>query len=248
MILGCSSPKNENTKSSAPGLNKTGTEGHVENDLRKVIKDAHLRFRTQDIEQTSSFLKQSLKGFGAYISEENNFNYSNEMGYEFTIRVPAPKFDSLVDFILTKANIKELDNKSTQLKDVTEEFIDIEARIKVKKESEQKLIDLMKQAKNLSETLEIQKQLTELRADIESVEGRLKYLANQTEYSTVNVSFYEIVKYSTRFFGDFFDALKDGFQVFLHVVTLLTYLWVLIVAIFAIRWGMKQYRKLKLKG
>jgi len=68
-----------------------------------------------------------------------------------TIKVPSDKFDSLLNYIIDNANIRSLETKSVQIKDVTEEFIDIEARLKIKKESHQKLSELLKQAKNLTE-------------------------------------------------------------------------------------------------
>jgi len=212
---------------------------------RKLIKDGNLRFQTNDIEKANALIKSSVNKFGGYISEESNYNNNTEVGYDLTIRVPALKYDSLMNFILKNVKIKELNNKSTKINDVTEEFIDIQARLKIKKESEQKLTDLLKQAKNLTEVLEIQKQLTDLRADIDSTEGRMKFLAAQVDYSTINVSFYEKISYSNRFFGDFWSAIKDGWQVFLHVVTLLTYLWVVILVIVLGRWGYKYYQKYK---
>lgn len=202
-----------------------------------------MRFRTGDNRKTYALISNSLKDFGAYISEESTSNYHNQNGFDLTIRVPVGNFDNLLDFIIANADIKEFDSKSTQVRDVTEEFIDIEARIKIKKESEQKLYELLRQSKNLSETLEIQKQLTDLRSDIESVEGRLKYLADQVGYSTVRVSFYEDVKYSERFFGDFWSAIQDGWQVFLQVLTALAYLWVVILVFFLIIFGYKYYKR-----
>lgn len=212
---------------------------------RRLIKNGSLRFQTSDIEKANVLIKSSVRKFGAYISEENNYNDDSQVGYDLTIRVPALKFDSLMSFILKNVNIKELNNKSIKINDVTEEFIDIQARLKIKKESEQKLTDLLKQAKNLTEVLEIQKQLTDLRADIDSTEGRMKFLAAQVDYSTINVSFYEKTNYSNRFFSDFWSALKNGWQVFLHVVTLLTYLWVVILVIILGRWGYSYYKKHK---
>ena len=242
ILIGCGTPSKEALDNNGLINNQKNTE-NIDKDLRKLIKDANLRFRTKNNDETYGFIKSSIKGFGAYISEENTFNYSSQTGYDLTVRVPAERFDSLLNFIIDNVNIKELDNKSTQIKDVTEEFIDIQARIKIKKESEQKLSDLLKQAKNLNETLEIQKQLTDLRADIESIEGRFKYLTDQVNYSTIKISFYENIKYSKRFFVDFWDALKDGLQIFLHVLTLLAYLWVVILVFFLIRWGYKYYKK-----
>ncbi|PKP27998.1 MAG: DUF4349 domain-containing protein [Bacteroidetes bacterium HGW-Bacteroidetes-22] len=222
--------------------NQPSTE-KIEKDLRKLVKEANLSFRTNSNQETYSLLKNSLKGFDAYISEENSFNYRNRTGFDLIIRVPAERFDSLLNFIVSNVKIKELDNKSTQIKDVTEEFIDFQARIKIKKESEQVLTALLLQSKNLSETLEIQKQLTDLRTDIESVEGRLKYLTDQVNFSTIRVSFYENIKYSKRFFTDFWDALKVGWQVFLHILTILAYLWVVVLIFFVIIFGSKYLKK-----
>jgi heme/copper-type cytochrome/quinol oxidase subunit 2 len=77
----------------------------------------------------------------------------------------------------------------------------------------------------------------------------LKYLSSQVNYSTIQISFYESKKYSIQFFSDFWDALKQGWQIFLHAITLLAYLWVIIFAFFIIRWGYKYYkRRKKAKG
>jgi len=244
LAIGCT-PKGDASYDSTGSIEKESVSQEIKNDERKLIKEANLRFRTANIQETHSFICANLKGYGAYISEENTFNYSSETGHDLTIRVPAEKFDSLLNFIVSNAKIEELDNKSTQIKDVTEDFIDVQARLKIKKDTEKKLTSMLMQAKNLTETLEIQNQLTELRSDIESVEGRLKYLNDQVKYSTINVSFYENIKYSKRFFGDFWDALKNGWQVFLHFVTLLAYLWVVILAFFLVRWGYKYYKKIK---
>jgi len=242
LFFGCGS-KYENSESSTFNTVKNNSIEKVNAIDRKLIKNGSIRFETDDIEKTNRLIKSSLDKFGAYVSEENNYNNNSNTGYDITIRVPALKFDSLMSYIMKKADIKELKNKSTQINDVTEDFIDTQARLKIKKESEQKLIDLLKQTRNLTEVLEIQKQLTDIRADIESREGRMKYLSDQVDYSTVNVSFYEKTSYSNRFFGDFWGAIKDGWQVFLHFVTLLAYLWVVIIVVLLGRWGYKYYKK-----
>lgn len=239
LFIGCA-PK---AAEEAPMASVQPMQDNVGKDLRKLVKEADFKFRTNDNQETYALIKNSLKAYGAYLSDENEFNYTSETGYNLTIRVPAENFDTLIGFINSSVDIRKMDYKSTQIKDVTEEFIDIEARLRIKKETEQKLSELLKQAKNLSETLEIQKQLTDLRADIESVEGRLKYLNDQVDYSTVHITFYENVKYSKRFFTDFVDAIKDGWQVFLHVITLLSYLWVVILVFFVIRWAIRYFKK-----
>jgi peptidoglycan hydrolase CwlO-like protein len=219
----------------------------VDNSQRKLIKEGSIKFKTGDIEETNDFINASIKKYDAFISKEEKFSYNNTVGYDLTIRVPSVKFDSLLNFILKNKCIKDLDTKNTQLQDVTEEFVDIQARLKVKKESVQKLLDLLNRAKNVTEILEINKQLTDIQSDIESIEGRLKYLNDQINFSTINLSFYENIRYSERFFKDFWEAFKDGWQVFLYVVTLLAYLWVIILVVIVIICGIKWYKKRKPK-
>lgn len=242
IIIGCGASKNK-SEDSLEIVHNTPVTQKVDKDLRKVIKEADLSFRINSKHETYSLINRSLKGFGAYISDEKMYNYSDRTGIDMTIKVPSDKFDDFVNFVVTNVNIKVLDNKSTKIEDVTEEYIDIQARIKIKKEAEQKLVELLKQAKDLSETLDIQKQLTDLRSDIESIEGRLKFLSDQVAFSTVRISFYENIKYSDRFLSDFWDSLKDGWQVFLHLITLLANLWVIILVLSIFLWGYKYYKR-----
>jgi len=241
-LFGCAA-KHENAEHSTLSADNKHSINKIDTNDRKLIKNGYLQFQTNDVEKTNELIKITVNKFGAYISVDNKNNSSSQIGYDLTIRVPAIKFDSLMSYILEKANIKQLNNKSTQINDVTDDFIDTQARIKIKKESEQKLIELLKQAKNLTEVLEIQKQLTDLRTDIESTEGHMKYIADQVDYSTINVSFYEKTSYSNIFLGDFWNALKDGWQVTLHIFTFLAYLWVIILGIIVGRWGYKIYIK-----
>lgn len=242
IVFGCSN-KHDNSGFNSINTDKNTSMDQVKTMDRKLIKNGSIRFETYESEKTNLFIKSSLSLFDAYISDEKSYNTNTKTGYDLTIRVPAIKYDSLMGYLLEKTKMKELNTTSTQLNDVTEDFIDTQARLKIKKESEQKLIELLKQTRNLTEVLEIQKQLTDLRADIESTEAHLNYVSNQVDFSTINVSFYEKNSYSKRFLGDFWGAIKDGWQVFLHVVTLLAYLWVVLIVVLLGRWGYRYYKK-----
>ncbi|HLN73769.1 MAG TPA: DUF4349 domain-containing protein [Prolixibacteraceae bacterium] len=214
---------------------------------RKLIKNGSIRFRTDDTEATYDFVVKAIKKYDGYIADERAFNYKNSTGHEMTIRVPADNFDNLRAAILMSENIKKIEEKSTSITDVTEEFIDIEARLKVKKESEMKLLDLLKTSKNLTDVLKINEQLTNLRADIESIEGRLKLLENQVSFSTLNVSFSKGTKYSNRFTNEISEGFSEGWQIFLRLLTLLSYLWVIILAGLMFWWFIRYIRKRRIK-
>lgn len=244
-LFGCS-PKSDSIENSGAANTTSSTVG-VNEDVRQLVKESNISFRTSNNEKTYSKIKSSLKDFGAYVSEENIQNDINRIGYDLTLKVPVQNFDAFINHIISNSDIKELENKSIQIKDVTDDFIDIQARIKVKKEYELQLLDLLRKSKTLKETLEVRNQLNDLRIEIEKLEGKLKYLNSQVNYSTINVSFYQKTKYSSQFFSDFWESLKSGWQIFLHLISLIAYLWVIILVFFLGRWGYKYYNKRKKK-
>jgi hypothetical protein len=212
-----------------------------ENTPRKLIREADIRFETNHVDDALRYIHSLVILNKAYISEENQNGYDNQTGYDLVIRVPEKNLDTLINAIVQFEGIAKLENKSIRMQDVTEEFVDVEARMNVKKETEQKYFELLKKAKNLEETLAVERQLSDLRAEIESLEGRLKYLNNRVDMSTLRVSFYEKQKYSSNFVDGFVKALRQGWQVFLYVITGLAYLWVLILVALAVfillRWN-----------
>lgn len=219
------------------------TQANVRSLDRKLVKDGWISFETKDVEATDRVVRSIVKGCGAWISNDRCNRTDSKLEYNLTIRVPSERYDSLVTLILEQANVKKLDNKSTSIRDVTDEYVDVEMRLNVKKASEQKLLTMLEKARNMTEMLEIQKQLTELREDIESTEGRMKMLSDQVTYSTLEVTFYDKLPYSQRFFAGFGSALKSGWDVFLYVLTTLAYLWVLILVVVVGRWGYKSFKR-----
>ncbi len=247
LLTGCGAKESE-TMTEVTALSKLD-EAESDNSIntvdRKLIKNGLLRFQTDDIEKTDVFIKSAVKKFDAYISDDNNYSNEKDKGSTITIRVPVAKYDSLMTYIIDNADIKSLDNKSTNIEDVTESYIDTQIRLKIKKASEAKLIVLLNKAKDLKDLLAVQKQLTDLQAEIESIEGRMKYLNDRVNYSTLEVSFYKNAVKSNTFFGDFWDALKNGWQVFLQVITFIANLWVIILVSVFLVMGFKSYRKRK---
>ncbi|WP_321437334.1 DUF4349 domain-containing protein [uncultured Bacteroides sp.] len=230
------------SKLDVPPLKSSAKEDYF---LRKLIKNGSVKFQTNDIKKTDVFIKSAVKKFDAYISNDEDYSNESNKGCDITIRVPAAKYDSLMAYILNNADIRNLDNKSTNIEDVTTDYIDNQTRLKIKKASEAKLIVLLNKAKDLKDLLAVQKQLTDLQAEIESIEGKMKYLNDQVNYSTLTVSFYKNAVKSNTFVGDFWNALKNGWQVFLQALTFIANLWVIILVSVFLVLGFKSYRRRK---
>ncbi|GAA4793336.1 hypothetical protein GCM10023231_22000 [Olivibacter ginsenosidimutans] len=111
---------------------------------RKLIKEGTLTFETADLTQTKKQIMQAIKKHQGYIASENESNTSGSLNHTVIVRVPAKQFDIFIDDA-TKG-IDRFDTKDIQVKDVTEEFVDIQARLKTKKELEQRYLDLLKKS------------------------------------------------------------------------------------------------------
>jgi len=217
---------------------------------RKLIKSGDVSFETDSIAETKKRIKQAVKKYKAYISSEVEDNYYEKISNDITIRVPFENFDKLLADI--GKGVERFDSKNISISDVTSEYLDVEARIKTKKELESRYHELLNKANSVSEILEIEREIANLRADIESYEGRLKYLKNQVSYSTLEVNFYKTKDITTqsKFGNKFSDGFSNGWDNFIWFFVFLANLWpfilvILTIVFFVVRHERKRRKKFK---
>lgn len=213
---------------------------------RKLIRNGSLSFETSDVKKTKTTIDAICKELNAYISNESQNNYSSRLQYNQTIRVTADKFDLLMQKI--EAEASQIEGKNVNTEDVTEEFIDVEARLKTKKDLETRYREILKQAKTVEEIITIERQIAEVRSDIESMEGRLKYLSSQVAYSTLTVSFYETIGTDFGFGSKIGGAFGTGWQYFLSFLIGLVNVWPFLILMalviwLAFRWDKRRHKK-----
>lgn len=209
---------------------------------QKIIKTGVLEFQTQNLSKTYSQIKALLNTYDGYIQTDNSGKNYNRQYQNLQVRIPSKNFQVIIDSISQSVNY--FDTKSISRQDVTEEFIDLTARLKSKRELESRYIQLLSKANTVKEILEIERELSTIREDIEAKQGRLEYLQSQVSYSTLNINFYKeisntgiTVSYGTKIV----NALKSGWfgisSVFLGILTLWPLLIIgLVVAIIIRRW------------
>ena len=211
---------------------------------RKLIKEGSIRFETSDINKTRANVNQVVKNLNAYISQENSYQHDSPT-YSMIIRVPAENFDALLENIAS--NARKVDSKNITVQDVTAEYIDYEARVKTKKELEVRYKELLAKAGRVEEILEIEREAANLRADIESIEGQLKYLKDRVSYSTLSIEFYEKGKQKFGFAYKFTDGLKSGWTNLLYFFIFLVNLWPFFILIPLVVFGVRKWRRRKSK-
>ncbi len=221
---------------------------------RKIIKEGDLTYQVDSIELTRKKVVESVQKYGGYIVHDNADYYGEEKSYYFEIKVPAGYFDSFIDELTSGVN--KFDVKTITATDVTEEFVDLEARLKAKKEVEQRFIQLLAQANSIEEVLNVEQEVGYLRTEIESIEGRLNYLKNRTGLSTLRLSVYESSPYieveEEGYGSKFGNAFEAGWIGIVYFFIGLTALWpfilLTIIIIVVVKVLMKKSRIKKQKS
>lgn len=161
---------------------------------RKIIYEGTVALVVPDVDAAAQQVLAAAKQFDAYISGSDvSGSAGSRRSATFTVRVPADKFEALREAL---AKLGEVTRNSSKSEDVTEEFYDLDARIKVLKGEEEALKELLKkEAGKLEDLLKVREQLTRNREQIEKAEGRQRFLSAKVTYSTVTVLLSETKDY-----------------------------------------------------
>lgn len=209
---------------------------------RKIIKEGEIDFQTSDINETKSTINRVVSELDGYISKEEAADYSGRLEHHLTIRIPATKFDSLL--IRISSNIIKLDRKSINVLDVTAEFIDVEARVKTKKELQNRYKEILQKANKVEEILAVEKEMSLLGTVIESLEGQMKYMKDRIAYSTLNVTYYEKRIIMNGISARFIEAIQSGWTYFLlflvSIVNLWTFILLAAIVFYIVKWRSKK--------
>ena len=196
---------------------------------QKLVRSGGINFQSEDLEKDYQQIKGMLGGFDAYLENESQSNDQFRKTYNLSIRVPSDKYDSLLNRISGIAF--KVDSKYSNTDDVTERYYDLQSRIQNKKELEKRYREILTKANEVKDILEIERNLNEVRTDIEMMEGQFNYLNNQIKFSSLQVQFYEELPYELNspkkkgFWVRIFNAVDNGWQVFLTVFVGLVTLW-----------------------
>lgn len=227
---------------------------------RKILRDADLTLETGSPDETQAKITTIAESKGGFVIEskkQSNDTKTTKTDFiTMTIRVPAAKFDESLDEIRKSANGVIVETVKGQ--DVTEEFIDIEARLKTQKALEAQFLEIMKQAKTVEDALKVQTEIARVRGEIERVEGRKRFLENQASFSTIRIRLETPAAFSASSSGFFYQlsqAVSDGFNAAMTFVlmlvtlaiALLPFLIFIVLPIYLlIRYFLRRDRKQKL--
>lgn len=212
---------------------------------KKIIKEAALRYTTRDFKRTHEELTAIIARFGGEIISEQQSRSEMAQQTQMEIRVPSVKFDSCLN-ALASADETLLEKNITS-KDVTEEYVDVSARMKARKEIEQRYLDILKQARNVEDVLKVEEQLKTIREEVEAAQGRLQYIDHNVSMSLIHISFYQAFSNTTPqgpgFFSRILFSVKDGWNSVLTALISFTALWPVWIVTFVLFIIIRRYRK-----
>ena len=252
----------ENTDAHSPEENK---EQEPEKDAvykRKIVYTADVSLQTKNMTEARKELDSLIEKYDAYIASENSSNdgdiysdYKRESLY-LEIKVPSKDFQNFLDNVSSENLFVQSLNKTS--KDYSTAYYDKQSRINSLRIQEQRLLELLANAQSVDVMLQIENNLSNVRYEIESLTREIKFIDSNVEYSTIEVSVREVIKYDEyqpepkNFFEELVETIKgstENFGIFMKnllftVIYLFPYIVILTVIIIVVS-KIKKNRKAK---
>ncbi|GGP01281.1 hypothetical protein GCM10010992_01180 [Cloacibacterium rupense] len=218
--------------------------------LKKIIKSGDMTIEVADIKTAQEKIQNSVKYNKAYIQNERFSNSETQTTLSMEIRIPNQNFDQLVNSFSDE--IGSITQKNIRVEDVTEEYTDVSIRLKNKLAYLEKYRDLLKRSASTKDLIEIQEKIRGLEEEIESSEGRLRYIDDQVNYSTLDLTLIRekprnTVTSKIGFGSRLIDSVANGWNIFVNFFLGVVSLWPFLFIIPFIIFFWRKWRKRKSK-
>lgn len=219
---------------------------------KKIIKDGRLGLRVKELDNTKFRVDTLIRNYGGYYANESFNNTDWESSFNLKIRIPSSNFEKFITAI--ESGDGEIDYKEIDARDVTDQFIDLETRLETKRNYLKRYNDLLKLAKSIKEILEIEEKIRGLEEEIESTTGRLRYLSDLVDYSTLDliISKRRDFKYNPvnrdRFSERLKESLSKGWFGFVDFLLFMIKIWPFWIIVILILYLWRKYKKTKKKN
>jgi hypothetical protein len=168
--------------------------GEVRKDLstpsqeRAVIYNAQLSLEANDIQGTLQKVRALAEGYGGYVASSSRSTYGAQARADIAIRVPKDKFQPAIQQIEAYGKVL---NEGTTSEDITQQYIDLKARLSNMQKQEERLREILDMATTVDEILRVESELGRVRGEIDSLQGQINYLEGNVEMSLISVTLTE---------------------------------------------------------
>ncbi|MEO1262350.1 MAG: DUF4349 domain-containing protein [Bacteroidota bacterium] len=214
---------------------------------KKIIKDGNLQMEVENLEKAKISMDSTLRRFGAYYENEAYESHDYQSTYRLKIRVPANNFEKLINTASDQGG--KVKSKNISARDVTEEFYDIKTRLENNESYLMQYRNLLKRANSIKDILEVQEKIRVLEEEMDSKKGRIKFINDRVNYSTLNLTLIEKHEWrkidEKNFFAKAWSALKGGGELFMDFILFVLRLWPFVILIAGIVFLFKKWRRKK---
>lgn len=237
---------------SEKALNTTPNVSATQNNSisKKIIKNGDMEIQVGDIKKAQNQVSEILKNNKAYIQSERFNNNDTAENLHLSIRVPHGNFDALINSFSN--GVGSVLSKNISSDDVTEEYNDVSIKLENKKIYLEKYRNMLKSASTTKDMLEIQENIRELEDEIDVSEGRLRFIDDRVNYSTLNLTlFKEKIRSSATskigFGSRFGDSVTEGWNSFVAFLLGIISFWPFLLLIPVLIYVWKKWRNRKRK-
>jgi len=213
---------------------------------KKIIKNASLNLEVKDYNSFYKSFREKVRSLGGYVAQEEQTQSDYKIENTLIIKIPVDQFDNAL--ALLTSNVEKINERKISSQDVTAEFVDTKSRVEAKKQVRQRYMDLLKQAKNMEEILSVQSEINGIQEEIESATGRIEYLGHSSSFSTIQLTYYQVLNSSAKdnskpsFGKEIGNAFKTGLGWIVDLFIGLVSIWPLFLLTFVL---IIIYKKIK---
>ncbi len=168
------------SRGSSGGAETGGGQNPSGQQERKLIRTGSVSLEVEQLASAEDAVLEWCRSFGGYVAS----SYNHETNAAFTVRIPAVHFDAAMAAV---GNLGHVRSRNVSTQDVSEQYYDLQTRLDTRKILRDRLQAYLTQAANMEDLLGIERELNATLTEIESMEGRMRRLSNQIDYSTITV-------------------------------------------------------------
>lgn len=218
---------------------------------RLVIKTAQMSIQVEKVREAETLVRAQVQELGGYIVQTQTYGADEYASITIVFRVPSAQFDNALNGV--KGIAQKVVSQSLGGEDVTEEFVDLESRLRNLEATRTRLLDLLEKATKVEDALQVNQALTDVQGQIEQIQGRMKYLQQSAAMSTITVEMSpvpttpivseegwqpeQVFRRALRGLLEFGQGLVE------ILIVLLVWSPVWLIALFVWRWGWPRFRR-----
>ena len=194
---------------------------------RYLIKTATLTMEAEDVKQAAGQITAAAIAAGGYVSDtRESVDPYGQRNATVVVRVPADKLDSALQGVEALGRV--ISNQVTA-EDVTEDYVDTDARIRNLTKTEERLVDHLSKTSSIENTLKIEQEMTRVRGELERLQGHMRFMSHRIAYSTIQVTITEKPKAGPITPPETFSSVRIASQALLSLVLFGQSLWIKII-------------------